>query len=128
MSKSADLTKQLRYQNWIEEVKACEARPEGMSVKRWCREYGIKEPTYYGHLHKVKEYVLDAASNPMPVNALMASDSQPPTPVFVELPVSKPAEKSRHSVILTFGKATVEVSEEISDGFLIRLFKAASHA
>ena len=56
-SKSATLSRQLRYQRWAEEIKSCENRPIGMSVAQWCRDNNIKEPTYYTHLHKVKEFL-----------------------------------------------------------------------
>lgn len=134
MSKSADLTKQLRYQCWIEEVRACKARPAGMSVKRWCLENGIKEQTYYDHLHRIKEYAIDAVDEIVPETALSVADNgllstpaeKPQT--FVELPLPKPVARNQHSVKLTLGKATMEIPEDISDGFLIRLFRAANHA
>ncbi|MBQ6462193.1 MAG: hypothetical protein IJJ59_02575 [Pseudobutyrivibrio sp.] len=134
-SKSATLTKQLQYQRWAEEVKACESRPVGMSVARWCRENGIKQPTYYDHLHKVKELCIDIYANnsfeessSTPVVASTTDISVVPAPSFVELPL--PAEKTVASrqITIHLGKAEIEVSEDISDDFLRRLLGVVSHA
>ena len=134
-SKSATLTKQLQYQRWAEEVKACESRPVGMSVARWCRENGIKQPTYYDHLHKVKELCIDMYANNSfeessntPVVASTTDVSLVHATPFVELPL--PAEKTAtsHQIAIRFGKAKIEISEDISDDFLMRLLGAVGHA
>lgn len=123
-SKSATLTKQLRYQRWAEEIKACESRPVGMSVAQWCRDNNIKEATYYTHLHKVKECVLDS----IPENSKQELSLRPETnPTFVEL--SMPQFSSNQPIVtISCGKATVEITETISDEFLIRIMRAISLA
>ena len=45
MNKSAQLKKELRYQQWFAEVQEYNSRPEGMSVKDWCSLKGIEPPT-----------------------------------------------------------------------------------
>ena len=59
MNKSAQLKKELRYQQWFAEVQEYNSRPEGMTVREWCSLKGIKAPTFYDHLHKVQEYYMD---------------------------------------------------------------------
>ena len=134
-SKSATLTKKLQYQHWAEEVKACENRPAGMSIARWCRENGIKQSTYYGHLNKVKELCLDVYNNSMDgsIETELVSNSHSNVSVveasnFVELPL--PALKSTHkpAITISIGKSTMEISEDISDAFLRRLLGALNNA
>jgi hypothetical protein len=123
-SKSATLSRQLRYQRWAEEIKSCENRPIGMSVAQWCRDNNIKEPTYYTHLHKVKECVLDS----IPVESEQSlSLMQESKPAFVELPMPQPS-NNQPIVTITCGNATLEITENISDEFLARIIRAISRA
>ena len=135
-SKSAALTKKLQYQRWAEEVKACENHPVGMSVARWCRENGIKQPTYYDHLHKVKELCLDIYENNnySPVETEIVSVNNPSdvsnikAPSFIELPLPTMNVESKPAVTINLGKSQIVVSENISDSFLRRLLKVLSNA
>lgn len=133
-SKSATLTKQLLYQRWVEEIKACESRPVGMSIASWCRENGIKQPTYYAHLHKVKELCLDLYGNDYKGSSEMSiiptanstDVSVVETPQFVELTLPKAGIKP--AIIISIGKSKIEIFEDISDSFLRRLLGALNNA
>ena len=41
MSKSATLTKDIRFQQWVAQVQAFQSRPSGMSMTAWCNEQEI---------------------------------------------------------------------------------------
>ncbi len=123
-SKSATLSRQIRYQRWAEEIKSCENRPIGMSVAQWRRDNNIKEPTYYAHLHKVKECVLDSIPESSKQNLSLRTETNP---TFVELSMPQPS-SNQPIVTISCGKATVEITETISDEFLIRIMRAISRA
>lgn len=135
-SKSALLQQKIRYQRWVEEVKDCESRPANVSIRSWCAEKGIKTPTYYAHLRKVKELCLDLyAESENDSCASVNHNATVTEPVtqstFVELqipsiqglePVQQPA------ITISLGRSTIEISEDISDAFLIRLLGALNNA
>ncbi len=123
-SNLATLTRQIRYQRWAEEIKSCESRPLGMSVAQWCRDNNIKEATYYAHLHKVKECVLDSIPAKSEHNPSLMQESRP---AFVELPMPQPS-NNQPIVTITCGNAALEITENISDEFLIRIIRAISRA
>ena len=130
MNKSAQLKKELRYQQWFAEVQEYNSRPEGMSVKDWCSLKGIKPPTFYDHLRKVQEIYVDELQQS--TNPQMFELQQPQLPVqsFVELPepVTAPKPVAHGVASIIYGNARIEISEDISEAFLLKLIGAISHA
>ena len=49
--------KQVRLENWASEVESCTT--SGLTVQQWCRENGMSPKTYYYHLHKVRESIIE---------------------------------------------------------------------
>ena len=125
MSNSATLKKQLRYQQWIEEVKDFNSRPKDMTVREWCALHDIKPPTFYDHLRRVQDYYAGQITVTDTSNVPAVSE-----PNFVELSPTiiepKPATHGVASIIC--GNARIEISEDISEAFLLKLIGAISHA
>ena len=130
MNKSAQLKKELRYQQWFAEVQEYNARPEGMSVKEWCSLKGIKPPTFYDHLRKVQEVYVDELQQSQVSQILVPNQPQLPAQSFVELPAPVPTPKPvTHGVAsIICGNSRIEISEDISEAFLLKLIGAISHA
>ena len=125
MSNSATLKKQLRYQQWIEEVKDFNSRPKDMTVRKWCALHDIKPPTFYDHLRRVQDFYAGQITVVGTSNVPAVSE-----PTFVEipqvLPESKPVAHGVTSIIC--GNARIELSEDISEALLLKLIGAISHA
>lgn len=127
-SKTNTLAQQIRYQKWIKEVQDCHNRPSDMSVEEWCEANGLKYSTYYRHHLMVKEMCLEHMETQLPAvsqtNGVVSYDK--PANTFVELkaPVV-PA--SSDSISISCGKAKIELSENVSEAFLIKLFGALGH-
>jgi len=49
--------RQVRLQEWVMQVRAC--KQSGMPVKQWCNENGVAVKSYYYHLKRVREELLD---------------------------------------------------------------------
>ena len=47
-------THDVRRTQWIEIISACQARPEGTTVKQWLLDNGIKDKTYFYWLRKFR--------------------------------------------------------------------------
>lgn len=122
MNKSAQLKKELRYQQWFAEVQEYNSRPEGMTVREWCSLKGIKVPTFYDHLHKVQEYYMDELQQTNSQELIKQQQPQLPVQTLVELPspaeMPKPATHGVASII--YGNARIEISEDISEEFLLK--------
>ncbi len=125
MSNSATLKKQLRYQQWIEEVKDFNSRPKDMTVREWCALHDIKPPTFYDHLRRVQDFYAGQITADDTPNVPAVSE-----PNFVELPPALPELKPvTHGVAsIICGNARIEISEDISEAFLLKLIGAISHA
>ena len=130
MNKSAQLKKELRYQQWFAEVQEYNSRPEGMSVKEWCSLKGIKQPTFYDHLRKVQEIYVDELQQSTNTQVLELQQPQLPVQSFVELPapVTEPKPATHGVASIICGNARIEISEDISEAFLLKLIGAISHA
>ena len=74
-SQTSLVASKIRLQQWTEQIRDCQNRPQGMSVDEWCQQHNISKPNYYYRLRKVREACL-AVTEPHDV------------PAFVELPVS----------------------------------------
>ena len=62
-SESSMIARQLRLQQWADDIRDCNARPSGMTVGQWCSEHGIKKAAYYWRLRTVREACLDTVRN-----------------------------------------------------------------
>lgn len=126
-SKSITLSQNAQHLKWIQEVQGCKNRPNGMSVDQWCSLNGIKYSTYYQHYLKVKDLCVEQMETQLP--AVTATNEVIPLvanePAFVEL---KPLQdSSSESILISCGKAKIELHEDVSEAFLIKLFGALSH-
>jgi len=65
-----EIKTQVSLQEWQQRILACQN--SGMSIKAWCRENGISTGSYYFHLRKIRESVLEE-------NQIVSLD--PPKPV-----------------------------------------------
>ena len=67
MSKEIMAVKQqVRLENWAAEVES--RTSSGLTVQQWCRENGMSPKTYYYHLRKVRESILESELAIVPLN------------------------------------------------------------
>ena len=55
----AAVKQEVRMQEWSAQIEAQQA--SGLTVRQWCIENGVKPKTYYYHLKKVREQLLDSS-------------------------------------------------------------------
>ncbi len=53
----SEIKSKVSQQEWQQRILNCQS--SGMSVKAWCRENGISTGSYYFHLRKIRETVLE---------------------------------------------------------------------
>lgn len=101
-----------------------------MSVREWCSLKDIKTPTFYDYLRKVQEIYVDELQQANNSQMIKTQQSQLPVQSFVELPepVTAPKPVAHGVASIICGKAWIEISEDISEAFLLKLVGAISHA
>ena len=52
------VAKQYRLNQWAEQIRDCQNRPDGMPVKEWCSQHGITKANYYYRLRQVRKACL----------------------------------------------------------------------
>ncbi len=122
MRKASLVAKQIRLQQWADDIRACNQRPEGTTVDDWCRQHGLRKATYYWRLRAVREACIDI------IDSNVVESSVEATQNFVELQPTKSPDASEGSAVIKLGKASIEISENISDMFLLRIMEAVSNA
>ena len=55
MGKSTSVKREIRFQQWIQQVKEYNERPDGMSMSAWCKSRGIAQSTFATRLQKVQD-------------------------------------------------------------------------
>ena len=128
MSKSATLKKDIRFQQWVDQVQAFQSRPAGMSMTAWCREQGVAVSTFVTRLHKVQDRYLVQSNLELPLSVSSTEVVPVASPSFVELPVMANAEAPATVAVINCGNAKIEISEDISETFLLKLIGAVCHA
>ena len=118
-SQTSLVAQQTRLNQWAEQIRECNNRPQGMTVDDWCLENGITKANYYWRLRKVREAFLEAADI---------------TPAFVELPVTSPippdgsAEPKIIAVLKGKNQLTLEITDQAPSAFLNILLGVMSNA
>ncbi len=112
------ISKQVRYKQWADDIRDCNARPKGMTVGVWCKNHGINLNTYYWRLNALRRACIDMLPE------YDQKDNAEATPRFIELKAignSNLDNPIPPSVIIRVGNSSIEIREGISDSFLARL-------
>lgn len=119
-SQTSLVATQVRMQQWAEQIRSCQNRPEDMDVATWCSQNGITRANYYYRLRRIRE-------------ACLVSIEDTGTS-FVELPAptaQKVEEEPAASVAATVRCSngfTLEISNHASAEFIRSVIGAMSYA
>lgn len=111
---------QYRLQEWTEQIKACQNRPDGMKITDWCALNGITKANYYYRLRKVREACLES----MPREILGASI----VPVPAEILNPKPDPITRAGLDISANGFSIHVTETTSLDLLASILQVIAHA
>lgn len=103
MDEIAIVKKQVQKAEWTERIRKCSE--SGLNVSEWCWENGINLKTYYYHLRKLRKEICEQ----------------------IHVSVMTVPEES-HSVKISIGKVTAEISEGISEQMMTTLIRAMKNA
>lgn len=125
-------THNVRRANWLTIITQCQERPEGISVKQWLSDNGVKEKAYYYWLRKFRKEAYAQMQPPV-------TNENPGTEIaFAEITIPaqtvspcihSPAEQYESPVaVIRHNGMTIGISNEISDSLLSRIFREVTHA
>lgn len=119
------ITHDVRRQNWLNIITACQNRPDGITAHQWMSDNGVKEKAYYYWLRKFRREAVE--SNQFPVACSQNEVS------FVEVPLSTINPENTGAianVAATIHKngVTIEISNSISGHLLSLLMQEVSRA
>lgn len=123
-------THEVRAEYWRKIIQACSQRPAGQSAKNWMDENGISEQSYYHWQRRFRRQAYEEMKENTSVPALAEKAEL----TFVEIPCPAPAEINTHTVsnkpVATIRTAAfqIDISNDISDVLLSRIFREVSHA
>ncbi len=117
-------TYEVRLAHWAKIVQASNERPSNQLLKDWLFDNNISKDQFYYWQRKVRTKAYHSIS-PSIVN----QEATEITFAEVSLPVAKVKLKTIHaSAVINCGNARIELSEDISDLFLHRIFKEVFNA
>lgn len=111
--------KQYRLNQWAEQIRDCQNRPEGMAVTEWCSLHGITKANYYYRLRQVRKACLET----IPEEQLSQSIVPVPQEIMVPAAEAHPASL----VDISVNGFCVHVTENTSSELLTRVLKVAAH-
>lgn len=118
-------TREIREDQWAHLILTC--NQSGLSKRAFCQENGISEKTFYYRQRMIR---LKLATERMEQKATLALPAEVGRqPQFAELSPSVSTECQRDlSVCIRVNEIEVALSEGVSEAFLAKLLRAASHA
>ena len=122
-SQTSLVAQQTRLNQWAEQIRNCNNRPQGMTVDDWCLENGITRANYYWRLRKVREALLSVADSTHTFVELKEPEPVPSVPEPVN-------EENSSSVVAVIKKNSysIEITSQASTSFLQNLLEAINHA
>lgn len=119
-------THNVRRANWLAIITQCQERPEGISVKQWLSDNGVKEKAYYYWLRKFRKEAYEQMQPPV------ANENSGNEIAFTEISIpakTAPAESYENPVaVIRYNGVSIGISNEISDSLLSRILREMSHA
>lgn len=127
-SKTACISRQIQYRQWMEDIRVCRERPKGMTVDDWCKDHGINKNTFYWRMKALKEICIEETT------ALYQPQTEENEGRFVELKEYTPpkvdvSDSYEESLIrIKKGKLVVEIPCSLPESMSEHIIMAVLHA
>ena len=122
-SQTSLVAQQTRLNQWAEQIRECNNRPQDMTIQDWCQSQGITKASYYWRLRKVREALLTVADVTPTFIELKEPESVSCTPK-----VARGESSSTIAAIINKGSYSIEIMDLASASFLRNLLEAVHHA
>jgi len=122
-------THEIRLIQWKQIIEQCQNRPKGQSAKQWMADNQISEKSYYYWLRKIRKDSYSQLNN----HTTLPTVQEGGNIIFAEMPTySQNTEEIsftfQAAAVIKTDKATVALSDAISDRLLGRILQEVSNA
>jgi len=124
-------THKIRLAHWKQIIEQCKRRPEGQSIRQWVADNQIREKTYYYWQRKIRKEIFEQMRGDVALPAVSAQKSNIVS--FAEISFDNQATEAypasfQPTAVIKTAKATVALTDKISDRLLDRILKEVAHA
>lgn len=127
------ITHEVRLARWKEVIGQCQSRPEGQSIRDWCKQNNVSEKRYYYWQRRIRLPIAEGMAGSL----VPASADTTRQVMFTE--ISVPEHNTVHSLsdqtvdfqleaVIRKGDLVIAVKNSVSDRLLDRLLEGVSHA
>lgn len=122
------ITHDVRRDSWLNIIQQCQARPEGITVKKWLDDNGIKNKAYYYWLRKFRKEAYAEMNPPMVTESTDVAFAE------IHMPMQQPCESSEiyagntPVAIIKCNGISLEITNGISTPLLQTLIREVTHA
>ena len=121
------ITHEMRLNNWKQIVEECNRRPQGVTVKQWLSDNGINEKVYYYWLRRVRQAAYDQMKSEQTGELTVVPNNKVS---YAEITLTGNTSSRTLNVpaaVISAGSISIDISEQASEEFLIRLMRAMKH-
>ncbi|MDD3363200.1 MAG: IS66 family insertion sequence element accessory protein TnpB [Hespellia sp.] len=113
-SVTSSVARNYRLQEWATQIRECQNRIPGTSVKEWCEQHELNVANYYYRLREVRKACLQNISE------------EPIAQSIVPVPSNLITSRTSSAVEITIGKLQIAVSDATSPELLKMVLQVAA--
>jgi len=124
-------THEIRLAQWKQIIEQCQRRPEGQSAKQWLEENRINDKSYYYWQRKIRRGIYERieCSTALPSTSAQKNNAVSFAEISFGNQSMEPFPSSfQPTAVIKTAKATVAMSDNISDRLLDRILQEVNHA
>lgn len=121
------ITHEMRLKNWTHVVEECNKRQQGVTVKQWLHDNDINEKVYYYWLRRVRQAAYDQMKAEQTGELTVVPNNKVS---YAEITLTGNTSSRTSNVpaaVISAGNISIDISEQASEEFLIRLMRAMKH-
>ena len=122
------ITHEMRLKNWTHVVEECNNRPQDVTVKQWLADNGINEKVYYYWLRRVRQAAYDQMKSEQTGELVVTPNNKISYAEITLTGNTISRTLNAPAAVISAGGISIDISEQASEEFLIKLMRAMKHA
>lgn len=121
------ITHEMRLKNWTHVVEECNNRQQGVTVKQWLHDNDINEKVYYYWLRRVRQAAYDQMKAEQTGELTVVPNNKVSYAEITLTGNTNTRTLNTAVAVISAGNISIDISEQASEEFLIRLMRAMKH-
>lgn len=122
------ITHEMRLKNWTHVVEECNNRPKDVTVKQWLADNGINEKVYYYWLRRVRQAAYDQMKAEQTGELAVVTNNKVSYAEITLTGNTNARALNTPAAVMSIGDISIDISEQASEEFLIKLMRAMKYA